>query len=1312
MSKKQPGRHARRRRRIVALVLLAIVAFHAVVAFRLFLSPEQFRLQTLAILGRYWPGKVGLGTAAYEFPARFRLRKLALHRPAERGGGLLFQAKGLRVRCQILAALRGDVRADEVVLDEPHFYLTESDRRRGKAKGRGDTPRPAISLVLLRNGVLDLGPGALWSARAAADARAALPASPAMKLSGLNVELTKERRLANAYAFKGDAKSELWGRCDLHGTVDLEARRLDAEVVVHNVPIGPRLRELLPPKALRGLDRYNFQGAVNLTLKPSVSWATGKPQVELAAVVGLLDCTAAWDRMPLPCRNIRGQVVYDGKDVTYQDIRGRCGTGTFKLSGALTRESAVGGFEKIHTDFVARGLTLGGQLHRAIEAMPPPRRLGPGQKHPLARVWERLGVQGGQLDIEAHSVWVGKERALDATVTGRIRDGRATHTQFPYPLEKLSGTFTWRGSGRNLPAPDDPAPADPAARVRGSTQIELIRGQRGPATVHIRGTATDDGVVDITLEGFEVPLDQALYDALRPNARRALDLLHPEGAIYVSCRMTGPTRPPAKPQFRYTIRPEGVAFIHERFPHRFEDVRGEIRIDERGRVTLHDLAGRLGRIPVTFLGTVARTPKGEASDIRVVAPDVVLGPAVEQYLNDKQRAVYERLDPGAGGRVAFTYHLATTPTDDPQKPQVAQRVEIRCLRHCSIRHEKFPIRITGLLGTVHVDGKAHATFTGMKGRIGDAVLEAIHGEHDADGLRMTLKAGGLVFNDALRRALPETWGKVWDRLRPGGEADVQYELTPSPDDPQRPVQRVSIEPRNASITYAKFPLPLDKIARGKVTFDHEGNTTISNLRGSVRGRAVEVSGYTQGGADKRRIHLDITATKLPLDDKLRDALPAEWQERWTLCQPDGAADLSAAIEADLKTGAWTKCHLTAALDGCRVCYKDLPIPLADLRGRFEFEDGVVRLTNVAGRSRIADHVQLDGRVAQAGKEGTRLRVAARNLRVGPELLAALPASVRKALREADFRGAVDVDVTVSPVKGAGAKGATFNGTVTLRRCSFKRKYAFERVDGEVRIDKGAVDGKGGLELAGALDLRGLVVRKFVLSAVHGQFAYAAPPKDAGAARPPLLTLSGLEASLYGGRLSVPKAELDLATGTVRRASVLLADSDFRAFCCEGLGHETAASGMLDLKLDYPPASLKDAGLVADGQVRVDHGELGDLPVTTAVFDFLSLKLPERSITKGETKFGIAADKLVVKRLALGREGWLMTGWGTVGFDGKLALKFVTPRRGSLLDLPRLVVGSLVEVDVTGTLTKPVTGQTVLPVIPRAFEEFKRILKVW
>jgi len=1304
-------RYRVRRRWLVILAMLACVAFHTVVVGHVFLSPEQFRVRAQLLLQRQFRGEVRLGEAGYRFPGIFRLGGISVSRPPEQGGGEMFRAKSLRVDVALLSLLRGKVAVSELMLEEPELFLTKADFAKGTGP-RSEMPKAQLERVIVRGGRIHLAKGMFFDG------------SPEQELTDVNMELREERRFARGYGFAGEANSALWGRCNLDGTLDLGAQRLDIAVAARGIAIDQRLREAFPKEHGKTFELLNPEGVVDLTLESSISWA-GDGKITHRAIADLRDCSAAWSKFPLKCTEIRGKVVLDWPNVYYENLSGRAGPATVTLSGQTTAE-------KVDLHIIGRGRPLNREVY---EAAP----------EPLKKVWDRFVIEGAKINVDSRSTYWRKEKEFEIASRVEVREGRATYKLFPYPLAEITGSIRWDQE---------------KGKKEGASYVEGIRGRRGNARVHISGQITDKGVPDLVVEAFDLPFDQALRDALRPEWQKIFEALHPEGTAYVHCRVTSKTSGvfsseektpdvlPKNLQYRFLIRPEGGSFRYKDFPHTITDVRGDILVDEAGTASFRDLTGKLGNIPLKILGSVRVGAKERTSgvfsseektpdvlpvpDITVVASEVEFGPAARAILAKDWAALYDDLDPR--GKVSFTWRLSS----DPATGAPRQSTRVECLQDCSVQHKLFPVRITSLIGHADVDGTGRTTFTGVKGRVGNAAVEVIVGHcppGDKSGLCLTVRFGGLLLNEEIRKAIPPLWQTVWDELRPSGEANVEYHLSPNAKDPEHPNQRITLEPSDCAFCYTKLPLPVSDITRGKVVFDQDGATTISQLQGKVRGKTVELNGKVTATPKGHVLRLDVAADELALDDELRRTLPEEWQENWGKLQLSGKIAVSASVVVNLKAADWESFVLNATLKGCEATWRHLPIRLTGLRGRAEYSDGTVTLSDVVGGCAVAEEVRVSGRYSTKGGSGDRLQVAIQNARLEGDLLAAFPADVRKALEGMALRGAADIKLTfTTPPEAGGARplpaigspspaigspspamGARCFGEILLRDCAFRHSRAFEGVNGNVRIDNGLLAADGSQTFEGGLDLRRLQVDKLVVTEVKGEFAYSrgAPAKD----QPPQsrLAFSNLVGSFYGGSASA-KGGLDLGKPGQFSGWLSLRGVDFKVFSKEALGMTSDATGTLDVRLEFPPGRYKDdKDLIGDGTASVTRGELGQLPLTASLFNALELRSPlDRSITEASMKFGIAKDHLAVKELSLLGESRLMTGQGTVGFDRTLDLKVVSPRSGIpvLSLIQSFIREQVVQTVVRGTISEPEARVIVAPVIPELLDQINNVLGLW
>jgi len=1197
---------------------------------------------------------VTLGAADYVFPTRVRLGGIALSRPEERGGGVFLSIRDVVVDLDLVALLRGEVSVAEVVLEEPALFIRRSDL------ARVERPRPAmkkapIERVVVRGGTIRIDEGVFFDG------------SPKGELRNVSLELTQERRLANGFGFVGDADSDLWGRCELEGTLDLGGRRLEAVARARGIAIDQRLRSMLPQSYVKVLDLYNVEGAIDLAAETSVQWGEQR-KLTLRATADLRDCKARWVRFPLQCTNIRGKVVLDGGNIYYRNITARAGPATITLWGQTTPE-------KVDCHIVARDRPLDRELYEASNPT-------------LKRVWDNLGVSGGVISVDHRSTWWRKARRFEASIRTEVRGASATYKKFPYPLSEVSGSVFWEN---------------------GVTVVEGLRGRHGNARVQVTGQVSDKAVPDLYIEAVNVPFDQTLRNALTPGWRKTYDDLQPEGTTSVKVWVTSPTNDPNKLAYRFVISPEGASFQHRAFPHRFTDVRGEIVVDETGTVSLRELSARLGEFPVRLLGTIRPTPKGQSLDLTVLAPEVTLGPAARAFLSPGAQKVYDDLQPR--GRVAVAFHL----TNDPTTGASRHWTEVTCLQGCSVEHRSFPLRLTGLMGTFRIEGTGRTNFTGMKGRLGSAVVEVVDGSYAPErGLAFALRASGLSLDERLAAALPQTWQKVWKEIMPSGTANVEYQYASPPRDREHPRQKVTIEPAEAAFCYAGLPLKVRDVTRGKVVVNQDGDTTISNVQGKLRGKTVTINGKATVARGARKLFLEVETEELALDKELHDVLPPDWKVLWDELKLGGAIRASVSAVVDIGTRKWESFHLDATLKGCEATYAKFPARLTGLSGRAEYNNGVLELSEVVGRAAIAEEVRLRGRIAREG--GGTIEVAARALSLDDQLRRVVPPELKQLIEAIDLRGKADTTLTV--VRPADPKGPLrCSGTIRLRDATFKCRYDFQKVSGEIHIDEGVVGHDGREDFKGSVNLRRLAVGKHEATELKGGFIYTGRPGEKENAYASRLVFTDLVGGFYGGRLSA-RFSLEPAGQRQFAGHLSLRGADFQLLTRDGLGMKRPARGTLDVSLDFPPSTFKDEGVVGDGVAAVTRGQLGELPLAAALFNALGFRSPlDRSITEAEMKFAIKGDSVIVHELSLLGESRLLAGQGVVGFDRSLDLRLVSPKSGiPLIELvplvPKLIREQLLQVEVKGTLEKPTFRVLPVPVIPRLAEQFARALGLW
>lgn len=203
------------------------------------------------------------------------------------------------------------------------------------------------------------------------------------------------------------------------------------------------------------------------------------------------------------------------------------------------------------------------------------------------------------------------------------------------------------------------------------------------------------------------------------------------------------------------------------------------------------------------------------------------------------------------------------------------------LKHCQARHARFDYPVREITGQVLVAGRRFE-LQQVNGSCGGAPLRVSGGWNPDTGLRLDLIADDLPLDATLRAALPQHAARVWDQLRPAGNARlVRVELAAPPGAGSHPVVHVEgdlqvpAQPDDpgTSLLPEAFPWRMTRIS-GKVRIgpgrfeatgfqaSHGEAWLSANLQGA----------YNEAGWEIRLS--DVAGGKLEFDDDLLNALPS------------------------------------------------------------------------------------------------------------------------------------------------------------------------------------------------------------------------------------------------------------------------------------------------------------------------------------------------------------------------------------------------------------------------------------------------------
>jgi len=376
----------------------------------------------------------------------------------------------------------------------------------------------------------------------------------------------------------------------------------------------------------------------------------------------------------------------------------------------------------------------------------------------------------------------------------------------------------------------------------------------------------------------------------------------------------------------------------------------------------------------------------------------------------------------------------------------------------------FPLPVTDVTGDITLD-TAGAHIRNMTGRQGPTTLKISGDVHQLvynAPLRITVETPDVHATDALGRAADHVARGVWEALSPSGQAGVKVNVVRLVrDGPMTVDVDLKLDGRLA-MTYSGFRYPLEELT-GLVHI-HNDDATINRVTAKHGKARFRLDGKLMSLAhhDTQQIDLAVEASDLPLDDTLADAIDSAqsvWLGRDASVSPSSGDEqpvsTAQAVQSDPRgqdalatrgrdardtvpptgaghamfaslglrgtverlTGRVTKSadgpmgyDLHADLANARMKPEGFPYELTDAKARvritpekIEFQQFVAR----HGPARISGAAYA---LPRSSPSGLWLHVHARDLELGEDLLAALPADSAALVRKFSPKGSADVEL--------------------------------------------------------------------------------------------------------------------------------------------------------------------------------------------------------------------------------------------------------------------------------------------------------------
>jgi hypothetical protein len=869
----------------------------------------------------------------------------------------------------------------------------------------------------------------------------------------------------------------------------------------------------------------------------------------------------------------------------------------------------------------------------------------------------------------------------------------------------------------------------------------------GPVKISARFSRRTDAV-SATVELPGIPVGPALIQrvaALRPEVATHLARLTGRGAV----RTVFTVRPGASPALHYDVTASlsGGTFNHSRLPIPLEQVEAFVHCVD-GAVPLARLNASFGgphgpgRLETSVRDLVLPPPPDDKSvsvepedfareaDLKV--EHLVVGGDLLGQLPEPATEIQNDYRPEGPVTVSCAFRR-----DGPRtwhKDWVIQPEKLHGQFH------KFPYELDDVAGTIEMttrsDHNTDATVrlcgyaTGrpvtIKGQIhGPKTSSAIDFEIAADNVPLDGKLYDALPGDGTtsvrtiaRQFLPRRSRELGLERAPMGVGDIRATIHRNRGHSEFE-NRYLITFRDTALQYDLFPLPLERASGVLDVRPHHWECR--GFRGEHAGGEIRVQCHSEPAAHRYvavcdspvpartdRVIVDMQGRDVPIDEEFLEALAppvapgrAMLQKTFQTLALSGRLSFGAHVED--RPGQAQDFDATVAVRGCSMKPAFFRYGMTDLAG-------TVRYIRNRPEEHRADHVYLSDLSAHHGTtllgmaQGDILLkpgggyyasfdgVRGTGLRSDADLLAALPAPVRKGLDALQLETPVDVETRLkvdAPPDPAVPPVIWWDGGARLHEAKLRTGVELSGVEGYVYCC-GSHDGRQlDQGLLGNILLSRMSVFGQPVNNVRGHFEISADKPDRFCVR-------DLNAELFSGNVGC-EAKVDFGSNLRYEVVLHALGIDLEKFGRHNLGPRVTIQGPATASLALWGEGTDVAGLKGNGNVGVASGKLYQLPVLLDLIKAFGLRLPDRTaFEQAHLDFAIDGEKVQVRTLELYGNAISLRGQGTMNINGgDLNLDFNADwaRFGQVLPtgvsaLPRAISDQLLKIKLRGSLGSP------------------------
>ena len=582
-----------------------------------------------------------------------------------------------------------------------------------------------------------------------------------------------------------------------------------------------------------------------------------------------------------------------------------------------------------------------------------------------------------------------------------------------------------------------------------------------------------------------------------------------------------------------------------------------------------------------------------------------------------------------------------------------------------------------------------------------------------------ISGADIPLHDRLLDALPPKGKELVVALQAQGAIDFRFRAEWKDLGQRHAETTLEIPLKECRIRYAPFPFPVQHV-NGLVKAEN-WRWTLNDItgRGSNESTIVRCQGTAVPHDSGCEADLVFEATNVPLDDILKDALPAAGKQAWSELRPQGSIDFTAhatrqpnELEPNVEVVLRPR-ERTVSIEPLRFPYR-----LNEVEGTATYRRGQVNLQHIVAKHARSVYSAESG-IWQVGAGGgwqcslTNLNVD--RLSADRDLLVALPPGVQVVLEKLQPSGTIGVyksNLSFATTPQNDGLAASWDVNLECQQAALQGAFPVRGINGGIRLI-GQTDGRTAVG-SGELALDSILIKDVQLTNVRGPFwtdsarcllgEPACQQRNQPARR--------MTADAYGGSLST-NIEIAHGSNPSYKLDVHLGAADLGRFSNERLSGASNLNGKVSGKLAVAGTGTSMQTLRGIGELHVVDANIYQIPPLVAVLSVLRNKTPDTTaFNRCDMEFTIQGEHIQFEHLNLTGDAVSLYGKGEIDFSRRLDLVFYTLIGPADLPIPlwKTIAGHVsqqgFQLKVGGTFDYPTTERKPFPAINDMLDQMK------